>query len=126
LAIAFFFSPDVQSPEVLSQRVAHQGRTIPPRLPCRLVGCLQEFLIEDNLNCFHIVDSIPHYTPQSNNGGNLRAGSLRYLGGISVRGCWTKKSHMMVLALISWVVRPASHSGNGSPPGQVCPPPSMV
>jgi hypothetical protein len=42
------------------------------------------------------------------------------------RRCWTKNSHITLVALISLVVRPTIHSGKGLPPGQVWPPPSTV
>jgi len=42
------------------------------------------------------------------------------------RGCWTKNSHITMLASISSVVRPAIHSARCLPPGQVWPPPSIV
>lgn len=44
------------------------------------------------------------------------------------RGCWTKNSHITLVALISRVARPTNHSGATTcgiwPPGQVWPPPS--
>jgi hypothetical protein len=38
---------------MLSQCVAYQGGTISLRLPCGLIGGMQELFVEDNLNCFH-------------------------------------------------------------------------
>jgi len=37
-----------------------------------------------------------------------------------------KNSHINAVASISWVVFPVILSGNGDPPGQVCPPSAMV
>jgi len=65
VAIAFFSGTGFQSAEVLPQRVTHQGGTISLGLTCSLIGSVQELFVEDNLNCFHIVESIPHYTTHS-------------------------------------------------------------
>jgi len=55
LAVAFFVSPDLQSPEMFPERIPYQGGTIPPRPPCALVGSLEESLVENNLNSFHML-----------------------------------------------------------------------
>lgn len=53
MAIAFFFRADFQSPKMLPQRIAHQGRTVSIGLLGRSICSVQEFLVQNNLNRFH-------------------------------------------------------------------------
>ena len=46
--------------------------------------------------------------------GGWAAGFHCYFG---PSGCWTKNSHINLVALMSRVVRPTHHSGKGLPPG---------
>ena len=58
----------------------------------------------------------------------IRAGDSEGIGveRIYFKECSRKKDHISSEALILRLVGPSIHSGNSSPPGQVCPPPSMV
>jgi hypothetical protein len=63
--VANFSSLDFQPAQVLAQCVTHQSRSISVRAARRFVRRPQEFLIKDNLDRFHDVDSTPQYAPQS-------------------------------------------------------------
>jgi hypothetical protein len=54
LAVAFFFSAQFQSLEVLPERFAYQGRTVFSHPLCSLIGGLQEALVEDDLDYLHM------------------------------------------------------------------------
>lgn len=58
LAIAIFPGSDLQFPKVLSQRVTYQCGTIPFRSARGLIGGMQELFIENDLDYFHMLNSI--------------------------------------------------------------------
>ena len=62
LAVTFFEDARLQSPQVFPERVAHQCGTIPFCPASSPVGALEELLVENNLNGFHIVN-LPQRTP---------------------------------------------------------------
>lgn len=54
LSVTLFQRPNLDSSQMFAQRVAHQRGTILFGLACGSVSGLQEFLIENNLDCFHM------------------------------------------------------------------------
>jgi hypothetical protein len=54
LAIAFFAGPQLQSPKMFPQSVAHQSGTISPSALRGLVGGVQQLFIQYDLNNLHM------------------------------------------------------------------------
>ena len=63
LAVAVFPAPELQSLQVLPERVAYQGGAISSRPARGLIGSLQQLLVEDNLHDLHTVYYTPQYIP---------------------------------------------------------------
>jgi len=60
--VAFFLGMNFQPAKVFPKCITHQGRTIPIGSARGSIGSLKELLVKYDLDCFHTVESVPHYT----------------------------------------------------------------